>query len=125
MVNKFTTQDHDTTERNKRRIDTRRADLGRETELCHPLDAGLVVMFDSREDALAFRDQLVAELDRIETDGWHVSPRLEGATLRLAAGTARVRGHLDGRGYRIEDRTDDETDADGWDAELVVRGGSS
>jgi len=82
-------------------------------------------MFDSREDALAFRDQLIQELDRIETDGWHVSPRLEGATLRLATGTARVRGHLDGRGYRIEDRTDDETDADGWDAELVVRGGSS
>jgi hypothetical protein len=27
--------------------------------------------------------------------------------------------------HPIENRTDDETDADGWDAELVVRGGSS
>ena len=76
-------------------------------------------MFNSRDDALAFRDQLVEELDRIETDGWLISPGLEGATLHIGDGVGRVRGRLDGQGYCV---TECDTDPDeGWRAKLEVR----
>lgn len=80
-------------------------------------------MFDSEDEAYEFRSELVHALDDTDTDGWHISPRFDGARLWLADNTAIVRGHLDGQGYRIEDRTDGETEADGWEAELVVKGG--
>lgn len=78
-------------------------------------------MFESEADALAFRDDLVEELGRIETDGWEVSPTLEGATIKLGAGTARVRGSLDSAGYRVADTTDSEVANSGWESQLTVK----
>jgi len=75
-------------------------------------------MFDSRDDALAFRSELVEELDRIETDGWLVSPGLEGATIYIGDNKGRVRGHLDEQGYCVTERDDL---AEGWAAKLEVR----
>lgn len=77
-------------------------------------------MFDSEDKALAFRDDIVAELDGIETDGFVVSARLDGATVTLGTGTALVRGHLDGQGYRVRDRTTDEIESDGWESKIMV-----
>lgn len=77
-------------------------------------------MFDSEDKALAFRDDIVAELDGIETDGFVVSARLDGVDVLLGDGTALVRGHLDGQGYRVTDRTTDEIESDGWAAQLKV-----
>jgi len=74
-------------------------------------------MFDSRDDALAFRSELVEELDRIETDGWLVSPGLEGATVHLGDGEARVRGRLSGQGYRVAEHEP----AEGWAVALEVK----
>ena len=78
-------------------------------------------MFSSQDAAFDFRDELIAELDRTETDGWHISPTLDGATIRLAEHVGSVRGHLDGAGYRVRDATTDDTRAEGWAAELEVR----
>lgn len=78
-------------------------------------------MFDSREDALEFRDQLVHELDATETDGFHVSARLDAAHVRLGTGVARVRGHLDSAGYTVTDATTSETEDDGWTGKLEVK----
>ena len=75
-------------------------------------------MFDSRDDALAFRSELVEELDRIETDGWLVSPGLEGATIHIGDNVGRVRGRLNGQGYRVTERDDP---VEGWAAKLEVR----
>ena len=76
-------------------------------------------MFDSRQKALSFRDEIVRELDAVETDGFHVSATLEGAEVRLGSGVARVRGHLDGQGYRVDEKPTDE--AEGWAGALDVR----
>lgn len=78
-------------------------------------------MFASRADALTFRDDLVAELASIETDGWHAKPTLEGAELYLGMSVARVRGRLDSRGYRVHDRTAPKVEQEGWNAMLEVR----
>lgn len=78
-------------------------------------------MFDSQDNALAFRDDLVQQLDRADTAGWKVSPTLEGATIKLGAGTARVRGTLDSAGYRVRDTTDSDVTASGWESELTVK----
>lgn len=71
-------------------------------------------MFDSKDDALVFRDQLITELGAVDADDWQISPRLDGANIYLGNNTARVEGHLSGRGYHVEDRTNTETETDGW-----------
>lgn len=78
-------------------------------------------MFDSQDKALAFRDEVVAELAPLETDGFDVSLTFDGVDVLLGTGTARVRGHLDSAGYRVRDRTTAETEADGWAAQLKVQ----
>lgn len=78
-------------------------------------------MFEDRDDALSFRDELVPLFDADETDGFHLSLTLEGAEVRLGMGVARVRGRLDSRGYRVYDRTTPEIKNEGWDAMLEVR----
>lgn len=77
-------------------------------------------MFDSQDNALAFRDDLVQELDRVETDGWQITPTLDGAEIKLGDNVALVRGQLDGQGYRVTDHTTDDVEDDGWIAKLKV-----
>ena len=76
-------------------------------------------MFDSRDDALSFRDDIVNQLVKFETTGFHVKPTLDGVTIKLGGSPAPIRGRLDGQGYRVTDVTPD--DPTGWDSVLEVR----
>ena len=79
-------------------------------------------MFESEDEALSFRDEIITALDETETDGWHVSPTLDGVNVRLGGAVARARGHLDGQGYRVRERdVDPEKDGNWPVAKLDVR----
>ena len=79
-------------------------------------------MFESEGEALSFRDEIISALDEVETDGWHITPTLEGAEVRLGDGAARVRGQLDGQGYRVRERSVDPEEDGNWPvAKLDVR----
>lgn len=73
-------------------------------------------MFNSEDDALDFRDDIVTVLDTLDTDGWLLSPRLDGARIQLGDNVGEVRGTLDGQGYR----TKSIEPADGWADALKV-----
>ena len=77
-------------------------------------------MFDSRDDALDFRDEIVQQLVGMDSDidGFHVKPTLDGTTIKIGDGEPRVRGKLSGQGFNVAGATPD--DLGGWAAVLEV-----
>jgi hypothetical protein len=78
-------------------------------------------MFDSKQNAREFAFDIAQELDATETDGWSISPTLDGAEVKLGDNMPRVRGYLDRQGYRVSDATTAAIEDEGWSGMLEVQ----